>query len=1269
MKNICALLFIILSLHAYAADYYVSNTGSDTNNGTSEDSPFATIQHAVSLMQAGDTCYIRGGSYHEDIDFSGISGSPGNPIIITAYPGEKVILDGTIPITTNWTRDQGSIFKTTISEDVTQLFLEGAPMTLARFPNALVWSDEMWSSGGTRRQKFWDTQSNSNNGHVVDDPSRGPSPHLAAAGVSFNGCVAVMNFGNHRSDARLVSGHSVGSAEFDYSPTIEKYKTSKFYFFEGGKDNAERVMLDSAQEWAYDESTKTLYLWAPDGQNPTGRNVHGKTQTYAIVGNASTKHITIDGLNFFSTAFSFTSSDNITIQNCNFDYPTASTRALGSYATELSSQFVGSETDFCVNNVLFNCAFRYSDGRALLGSYIENMRVENNLFYHTNYSCIDASWGVNLANSRDLLFSRNTIEVAGPSLTLTTGQYGPDNGSRPQILEYNYLTLCSLQQDDGTAMYIAPPAVPNSIARYNWFINNAQKDFRWDGNGRTAALTSKNGNCYRNVATSSNLKPNNIRDSGYHLKGDDHEVYNNIGVFGRASISVSVASGGNANTVAYNNAADILYDDPMPGTNSNNFFGQNETKSMSDLLVDPGNLDFRPKPTATELIDKGIEATVTYNGQTDDVTAGFVGAAPDLGVYEYGASSYWIPGRIESKASMPIPTNGSVDIALNTDLMYVIGLNGEKALIYLGTDADNLSLVTTKNDPNNIVKLTGSFALEDEKTYYWRVDTQLEDDSIITGDIWSFSTGSEVIIPDVSVTGVNVSPENVSLSVGSMQQLEVTITPLDATNQDVSYTSSDTAIATVDDNGLVTAIGDGSATITVTTSDGEYTATSTILINTSSIGITVSPGDVSLNTGETQQLSTNKSNISYKSSNINIATVNSNGLVTAIGEGSATITVTDDSNGDTTSSLITVRSACGTYNISLIEAENYCEMSGIENQGENIGYINNNDWTLYKNINLSSISSVSVNASSDSAGGRIELRVGSTTGTILGTVEIGNTGGWNIWNISTAEVNKIAGIHDLYLVFKGGTGYLFDLDWISFEEDENQNSQIVHLRKRNAPDFAIDGDHGGENLQNIYLWEANSSNPNQRWIEIDRGNGYYSYQKQDTDFCIDGGNGGENGQNVLLWTCGDTNYNQHWLKVRVGGNAFKLVKRNASGFAINGGAGGANAQNVNLFNSASNGRSLQWIIEVVDDENKADNELLESTINIYPNPVNDLVNIEYDGLEPAVLKIVTISGQTIYSEVLKSNTNTIDLKAWSNGVYLVHIISEQDIVIKKLIKE
>jgi uncharacterized repeat protein (TIGR03806 family) len=178
---------------------------------------------------------------------------------------------------------------------------------------------------------------------------------------------------------------------------------------------------------------------------------------------------------------------------------------------------------------------------------------------------------------------------------------------------------------------------------------------------------------------------------------------------------------------------------------------------------------------------------------------------------------------------------------------------------------------------------------------------------------------TEICEEPVSVTGVTVDPQNVNLVEGNSSQLTATVQPIDADNNNVNWASSNTNIATVDQNGSVTAVGEGSATITVTTNDGGFEASSTVTVTAAPIdvtGVSVSPNAVNLVEGEQQQLneSVNPSNaddtsVSWASSNTNIATVDQNGVVTAVSEGSATITVTTNDGGFEASSTVTVTAA------------------------------------------------------------------------------------------------------------------------------------------------------------------------------------------------------------------------------------------------------------------------------------------------------------------------------------------------------------------------
>jgi alpha-tubulin suppressor-like RCC1 family protein len=90
--------------------------------------------------------------------------------------------------------------------------------------------------------------------------------------------------------------------------------------------------------------------------------------------------------------------------------------------------------------------------------------------------------------------------------------------------------------------------------------------------------------------------------------------------------------------------------------------------------------------------------------------------------------------------------------------------------------------------------------------------------------------GMQLLKVPVSVTGVTVSPTSIALRVGNTGQLTATVLPADATVKSVWWSTSNADVATVNDSGLVAAVGIGSASITVTTIDAGRTAQCTVTV-------------------------------------------------------------------------------------------------------------------------------------------------------------------------------------------------------------------------------------------------------------------------------------------------------------------------------------------------------------------------------------------------------------------------------------------------------
>jgi len=182
----------------------------------------------------------------------------------------------------------------------------------------------------------------------------------------------------------------------------------------------------------------------------------------------------------------------------------------------------------------------------------------------------------------------------------------------------------------------------------------------------------------------------------------------------------------------------------------------------------------------------------------------------------------------------------------------------------------------------------------------------------------------------VEVTGITLSVTNAKMSVGKSLNLKsrLTITPSNATNQTVTWTSSNPSVATVDSNGLVTTKAVGTAIITVKSNNGK-TATCKITVTGGKVevtGISLKITSITMNVGKTLNLksrltitpsnATNQ-NVTWTSSNPSVATVDSNRLVTTKSVGTSIITVKSN-NGKTTTCKVTVTKDSNISNPKLI---------------------------------------------------------------------------------------------------------------------------------------------------------------------------------------------------------------------------------------------------------------------------------------------------------------------------------------------------------------
>ena len=722
-----------------AAEYFVSINGDDSNPGSLE-KPWKHVQNAVSVLTPGDVCTIRGGIYQEEVIVSGLQGTKENPITFRSYPGETVIFDGTVAITSSWEKYKHNIYVTTLDKDVWQLFVDGEMQINARWPNAF-WYD--YSVFDYTKWGFADANSTfdptTGKGVIVDNGTQG----LAKSGLNATGAIAILNIGSWLTWAGAVEKHNPGDNNFAFA--LEKSLTGRVKFH--GQDSRyfledKLEFLDAPSEWFYDKNTKKLYLWTRGSDTPGTHNIHGKVSTYAFTVTNNSTWLVLSNISYFATTVFIKgdndSSDvnNIRLDSLHFSYPSYSKRMLGSLAVPnmTTIYYNGLLTKYAGNFTIFNCTWEYADGQTMSYRGADGV-LENNLWHHNDFTCVGNGFLFESEGIRDN-FIRNTVHSNGPSVGFSPGsgsakdrQLGLPTGANVRLnLFYDLKYL----QDDGSHVQTGIEAQNGTVLEYNWSYDTLKYGLRFDRAMVENAPWGYNGTVRYNVIW---------KTGGLMIKGDDHHVENNLSFDNEKPYDLSLlgypgngAKGEDAHTVTTGNilqhgaCADFRNENctftQLPGNFTNNVKGD-----VRKSLRDPDNLDFRPVK-GSDYLNKGIgpygRESVNPNGcNHDDSSVGGV---------------YWIPGRQQLLASMPIPPNGTTTAKCDADLMWLSGYGAQSHFVYFGTNktaiatADSASpeLVCELNIPANIVSLPKE--LKSDTTYYWRVDSSKEN----IGQVWQF---------------------------------------------------------------------------------------------------------------------------------------------------------------------------------------------------------------------------------------------------------------------------------------------------------------------------------------------------------------------------------------------------------------------------------------------------------------------------------------------------------------------------------------------------
>ena len=172
----------------------------------------------------------------------------------------------------------------------------------------------------------------------------------------------------------------------------------------------------------------------------------------------------------------------------------------------------------------------------------------------------------------------------------------------------------------------------------------------------------------------------------------------------------------------------------------------------------------------------------------------------------------------------------------------------------------------------------------------------------------------KVVLETVKVTKINLNAKSITLKVGGSDQLIATIAPENATERELVWSSSDSSIVSVDENGIFKALKPGKVTITVKTKDGKVSSTCVITVEPIKVdSIELNPTHMDLIAEGSGQIVAivKPDNATYKdivwtTSDANVATVDNTGKVTGVSKGKATITAKSQDGKVKATCIVTV---------------------------------------------------------------------------------------------------------------------------------------------------------------------------------------------------------------------------------------------------------------------------------------------------------------------------------------------------------------------------
>ena len=280
------------------------------------------------------------------------------------------------------------------------------------------------------------------------------------------------------------------------------------------------------------------------------------------------------------------------------------------------------------------------------------------------------------------------------------------------------------------------------------------------------------------------------------------------------------------------------------GTGSNTYFTQlivgesstPVTPTVSSITVSPANatLDINGTQQLTATVDASpasADKTVTWS--TSNANVATVSTTGMVTAIAQGTATITATSNLDNTKSgtCAITVNAPAapieveSISIKTATTIAIGGSETLSVTYTPSDANTGKAITWTSDKTNIATVDAN----------GKVTGVAAGTAVITATSEKGKKATcTVTVQAVAVTGVSIAPTSVTIKEGATTNLTATVQPSNATNKNISWSSNKTNIATVNASGVVTGVAVGEATITVTTEDGNKTATCTVTVEEAS---------------------------------------------------------------------------------------------------------------------------------------------------------------------------------------------------------------------------------------------------------------------------------------------------------------------------------------------------------------------------------------------------------------------------------------------------